>query len=225
MDKQTTFIYALKCPKTGDIRYIGKSNNPKQRFYGHLRTDKTASSHKVNWVQSLLNSGLKPVLEILEEISIKEWKEKERYYIAKYRKKYRLTNCKDGGEGLDNKGNQTSFKKGTKSWNTGTRKEKKCAICGKIFEVSPTGDKRYKCCSMKCSLVYRSEHPNNGCFKKGNIPINITKVLQIDKITGEVLNKYNSIKEAQDCLGITHISCAINGNRKTVGGFKWKRVE
>ena len=29
----TTFIYGLFCPIKKQIRYIGKSNNPKKRFY------------------------------------------------------------------------------------------------------------------------------------------------------------------------------------------------
>jgi hypothetical protein len=163
-----TYIYALSDPRTNEIRYVGKANNPKRRYYAHMRIDKTASNHKVNWVQSLLNIGLKPELIVLEKVSISEWKAKERFYINKYRKKYKLTNYKDGGEGLGFRGNQTSFKKGLTPWNAGTRKKKRCLVCGELFEVSPTGDLKYKCCSMECSVVYRSRHPNSGCFKKGH---------------------------------------------------------
>lgn len=165
----TTFIYVLKCPKTGDVKYVGKSNNPQRRYYAHIRIDRTASYHKINWIQKLLKEGLKPELEILEEVSEENWKERERYYISKYRELYNLTNCKDGGEGSF-RGNQTSFKKGQISHNKGSRKKKKCAICKNLFEVSPSGDKKYKCCSMECSSIYRSENPNKGCFKKGSVP-------------------------------------------------------
>jgi len=168
-----TYIYALKCPVSGDIRYIGKSNEPQRRYYAHMRTDKAASSHKINWIQKLLREGLKPELVILEKVLISDWKSKERSYINEYREKYNLTNYTDGGEGLCFRGNQTSFKKGQKSWNTGTRKKKPCVVCGKLFEVSPTGDLKYKCCSMKCSSVYRSNNSSNkGTFKRGTVPWN-----------------------------------------------------
>lgn len=218
-----TFIYTLICPETDIVRYIGKSNNPKRRYHAHMRIDKTACSHKINWVQSLLKRGLKPKLEIIKKVPMDEWKEWERYYINIYRDKGKLTNCKDGGEG-SSRGNKTSFKKGIRPWNTGTRKKKTCAICGELFEVSPTGNKKYKCCSMKCSCVYRSNNPNKGCFIKGQEAKNKVVVLQIDSKTNKVLNKYNSIKKAQAALGIGHISSVINGKRNKAGGFKWKRA-
>ncbi len=220
---ETTFIYLLRCPETNTIRYIGKANNPNKRYTEHMRKDRTASTHKINWIQSLLNKGLKPVLEILKEVPMNEWKMWEKYYIELYRKKFDLTNYTEGGEGSF-RGNQTSFKKGSVPHNAGTRKKKMCAICGELFEVSPSGYKKYKCCSMECSKVYKSKFPNKGTFKKGRVSNNITPVLQINKNTGETIVKYNSITEAQEKLNISHISCVINGNRKTAGGFKWEKV-
>lgn len=40
--------------------------------------------------------------------------------------------------------------------------------------------------------------------------------------TGELLRKWDSICEAQQTLGIHHISAAANGKRKSAGGFVWK---
>lgn len=184
-----TYIYTLKCPKTNEVRYVGKSNDPKRRYYGHMRIDKTACSYKKNWVQSLLKQGLKPVLEIIKEVPVDEWKDWEKHYIKYYKDKgCNLTNLGQGGEGL-HFGNQTSFKKGQKSWNKGTRKKKKCVICNNSFEVSPTGDKRYKCCSMKCSSVYRSLYPNKGTFKKGFVPWKKNKKGYTTKHKGYVPSK------------------------------------
>ncbi len=255
-----TYIYVLKCPKTNEVRYVGKSNNPKRRYCGHMRTDKTACSYKINWVQSLLKQGLKPVLKIIREVPIDEWKDWEKYYIEYYKDKgCKLTNLGQGGEGL-NFGNQTSFKKGQKAWNKGTRKKKKCIICPTYFEVSPTGDKRYKCCSMKCSLVYRSLHPNKGTFKKGSVPWNKNKkgyttkhkgyipskktieliskaltgrsnkgswkpVIQLNKDTGKVIKKFQSIKSAAEYTNIGYASIVntANGYSKTAGGYGWRK--
>lgn len=43
-------------------------------------------------------------------------------------------------------------------------------------------------------------------------------------LTGELLNEYNSTKEAKEKTGIDngHISACCNGKRKTAGGFVWK---
>lgn len=105
-----TNIYALIDPRTNKIRYIGKANNPKERLRLHLQpTNLKYFTYKNNWIKSLLKLGLKPLLRILEIVSIKEWKEKESYYI-KFYKKYGLANSTDGGDGLANPNNLTKAK-------------------------------------------------------------------------------------------------------------------
>lgn len=37
---ETTFIYSLKDPRTNEIKYVGKSNNPKNRLNRHIRESK-----------------------------------------------------------------------------------------------------------------------------------------------------------------------------------------
>lgn len=65
---------------------------------------------------------------------------------------------------------------------------------------------------------------NSGCFKKGNIPQNIRKVIQRD-LSGKFIKEWNSIKEAQSTLLIYHISSCCSGKRKTAGGFLWEYVK
>jgi len=106
---ETTFIYVLRDPETKDIRYVGKSNNPKRRLYNHLRKYKDVGTHKRNWIDSLKD---KPILEIIKEVPKSEWQTYEKYYIEYYLSiGCNLVNWGDGGEGLTY-GNQTSFKKG-----------------------------------------------------------------------------------------------------------------
>lgn len=38
-DNLTTFIYMLLDPTTGDVRYVGKANDPKNRYRAHLGKD------------------------------------------------------------------------------------------------------------------------------------------------------------------------------------------
>lgn len=51
MDK--VYIYSLEDPETGEIRYVGKANNIKSRFYGHLNEKGGKNTHKKNWINFL----------------------------------------------------------------------------------------------------------------------------------------------------------------------------
>lgn len=225
---KSTYMYVLKCPTTSEVRYVGKANNPKDRYRHHLSVANYKGTHKCNWINSLRQKSLKPVFEIIKEVTVSEWKYWERHFIKYYRGEgCKLVNTMDGGEGLSF-GNQTSFKKGLIPWNDGTANKKICAICGEEFGVPPSRKERYKCCSMKCSSVYRSIHPNKGHFKKGYVvDKNLVSVIQINKETGDVVNIFKSQAEAYRITGInkSHISSVTLGRRKTAGGFKWKRKE
>ena len=95
-------IYALCDPKTNQIRYIGKSQRVKERYSNHLN-DKS-KTHKVNWINSLKNKGLKPTLIILEELEDnQDWKEREMFWINQGRLNgWDLVNSTDGGDGVTN---------------------------------------------------------------------------------------------------------------------------
>ena len=234
----TTFIYALCCPCTGEVRYIGKSNKPKDRLKAHIWSGKRAqSSYKRNWIDKLKSKGFRPELLVLEETIVDNWKEREKHYIKYYKDLgCKLTNHCSGGEGLTF-GNQTSFKKGCDPANKGKAFKKPCSICEKLFEVSPSEYKKYKCCSMKCSIKYRSLNPNKGCFKKGSIPWSKGRklannngrskpVIQFDINNGKVLNTFPSAAEAERKTGINQdcITNNINRRSKSAGGFTWRRL-
>lgn len=55
----------------------------------------------------------------------------------------------------------------------------------------------------------------------------IKAVYQIDKTTGEIIKKWNYIKEAANALGISsnHISYCCKGKLKSTGGFRWRYVD
>ena len=95
------FIYALCDPRTFEVRYVGKSNNPYLRLrWGHLR-DKN-STHKVHWIQYLLKIGLKPTIQILEQCEESIWQDRERFCISFHKNvcKCALTNETEGGDGI-----------------------------------------------------------------------------------------------------------------------------
>jgi len=92
-----TFIYGLTDPETGEMRYVGKSNNPKVRYRYHLK-DKSTNPHKTAWIHKLTERGLKPNLIILEETTSEQWEERERYWIKHYRDEGApLVNILEGG--------------------------------------------------------------------------------------------------------------------------------
>lgn len=97
------FIYELLDPRSKEIRYVGKTNNPRRRYSQHLYCSKynKRTSHCVRWIKSLLDIGLEPILEIKEEFNNEsECFVREIELISEYRNNgVRLTNLTDGGEG------------------------------------------------------------------------------------------------------------------------------
>lgn len=95
----TTFIYAL-AEQTGEIRYVGKSDNPQKRYKRHLGLFENKPTHKSRWIKSLLEKNEKPNLLILEEVDSSEWEIAEKKWISHFRSMgNKLTNTLDGGQG------------------------------------------------------------------------------------------------------------------------------
>lgn len=88
-------IYALKCPESGAVRYIGKANNPKNRLATHIRGARKRRTPVHCWIGSLASP---PVMEVLEWVDAADWVAAERRLIAEYRMHARLLNLADGGD-------------------------------------------------------------------------------------------------------------------------------
>lgn len=96
MDK--IYIYKLIDPITNEIRYIGKTGNLHNRYKNHLSHSKYLHTRIGNWIKSILNKGLLPIVEIIEECDISTWVEREQYWIKYYRDKgLNLVNFSKGG--------------------------------------------------------------------------------------------------------------------------------
>lgn len=54
------------------------------------------------------------------------------------------------------------------------------------------------------------------------IPQKGRAVVQLDQQTGEVINRFRSIKEAKETLGINNVGAVLAGKRNTCGGFCFK---
>ena len=90
-------IYALCDPVTGEVRYIGKANDPEKRLKSHLRDARSRRTPVYCWINKLTSNGEKPVLKVLEWAT--DWREAERRLITQYRESgARLLNVAEGGD-------------------------------------------------------------------------------------------------------------------------------
>ena len=93
--KLECIIYALICPITKEIRYIGKTKHSlKRRLSVHIR--QKSKCKKSLWIKSLIEKKLVPEIILIENCSNKNWKQREIYHISLYDN---LLNQNKGGAG------------------------------------------------------------------------------------------------------------------------------
>jgi len=80
LDTSVRFIYALACPVTQQVRYVGAATHPTQRLYGHQSLN-AHSKELLEWVEWLRSKDLKPMMIVLEECPAGEWRESELRWI------------------------------------------------------------------------------------------------------------------------------------------------
>ena len=189
---KTVYIYTLEHPITKEIRYVGKTKNPKMRFHNHCNKLHNEKSHKRNWINKLKKEGLKPKMKILDEVLESEWKFWERFWINQLKQwNFNLVNHTSGGDGLT-LGNETSFKKGNIPWNYGKSfsQETKDKISASLLGVK----NKPLCPVIQMDL-------------EGNF------IEEFESIT-EASIKTNS--------SLSKICSVCKGNRKSTNNFKWK---
>lgn len=226
------FIYTLSHPITKEVRYVGKTRNPKERYKNHLNKDHNKRSHKTNWIESLKAQKLKPVFEIIDEVPENEWKFWEQWWIQQMVIwGFNLTNHTIGGDGLTC-GNQTSFKKGVIPWNKGTANTFTCPVCFNAFSRPPSNAQ--VTCSTKCS--FKLGRTSSSQFQQGSTAWNrgisgyaltgkkkAIPVLQFD-LTDNFIKEFRSCGEAataMNCIQENIRRCCV-GLSKTAMGFKFK---
>lgn len=98
-------IYGLEDPRTGQIRYVGRSSSGLERPKHHTvpaALAKEPNRHKASWLRGLVAEGKKPTIRVLEAFeSGDDLTSAERFWIAQAKGlAWPLTNLTDGGEGL-----------------------------------------------------------------------------------------------------------------------------
>lgn len=138
--RKTTSIYEIKA---GRYYYIGKSNNPWARLESHKRKalGNEGNNDKKNKV--FRQNLHKLEMRILEKPSMTNWREREIYYIAQYRKKYGrdwILNMSDGGDGKSGGGHrdrgQRAIVRGNSSLNTFLALLFILSLCGCLYFFS-----------------------------------------------------------------------------------------
>lgn len=232
-----TYFYYLRDPRDNQIKYIGQSKNPKERFAQHINHAKQGrdkNSRKVRWILGLISKGLFPVLEVFEVYtgSVKgahkrEWDLiKEHIGIG-----HELTNGNDGGvpyllpdervkpvyqynktAGEFIKGYRCSF---DAYCETGIKDANISRACKMEFE-RPRFPGGFIWSYTKYDFYPVEKIPiSKTGGKKGIIAICVTSGITIT---------YNSAREAESALGVGYrdISNCARGNQKTAKGFVFK---
>lgn len=126
-------IYEIICPIENVPFYVGKTTGSiEERLKKHI--SKTLSKIKYNkklsknefYLKKLISLSLKDkiIIRIIEECTLDIINEREIFWISEYRKKFRLKNLTDGGDGgMGYKHNKESLKKMSEN-----RKGKYCGI-------------------------------------------------------------------------------------------------
>jgi hypothetical protein len=100
MNSTKVYIYTLTDPETLDIMYVGKTNNITVRLWHHIKTATRYNAAKNRWLFSLSERGLTPELNVVEIVQLSNWQERERFWIAEFRRMgFPLTNTLAGGNG------------------------------------------------------------------------------------------------------------------------------
>ena len=211
-------IYTLSDPRTGEVRYVGRTDRkPEIRFKEHIKRVKAGhlELYSQRWIKTLLDINLEPVFEVIE---ITGDILREKHWINHYRSiSCRLTNLHEGGNpGGHNKGTKLSkeqvdymrkiFSKKVYIWSIDRILLKVANSCKEASE--------YMSCKLNIiskyalgKLVYKNKFifsysdsfPEDTIMKIGTNKG--MRVLCIDKITKEEII-YSNINEAAEKLGI-----------------------
>ena len=182
---KNVFIYALSDPRNNQIRYIGKANNPKDRYTNHFNSARDKNTHKRNWINNVRKDGFRPELIIIDEVPVSEWQYWEMFYISLFKTwGFSLVNYTSGGDG-STFGNKGSFKKGNTPHNKGVpcSEETKQKIKNKLigipninsyksiiqYDINYNIIKKYKC--IKDAVV-----ESDGFFSTGKISACLTGI-------------------------------------------------
>ena len=244
---EKVFIYALCEPETGEVRYVGKATNPKNRFSHHVKLRDNPNKRKRDWIEGLLKVGNVPTLSILEEVEEDRWQEREKYHIARYKELgFDLVNKSPGGGGnkkhlrravvrFTKKGRKVDefFSISRATEETGihmaeTLSGEKKSAGGYLWMYKDKWEKMTKEEFENWLSWCNTDNTKTTQFSKGKVPPSQKPISQYHPVSGLLLKTWRSPHEAVQELGGCKgaIATALRQSGFTLG-FYWsyKRVK
>ena len=87
-ESQTRYIYALCCPRTMQVRYVGCTINPQDRKRVHTHSKPTADTPLAVWLRRLHERAQRPFFVVVDRTTTERGgRELERQWIAHYARK------------------------------------------------------------------------------------------------------------------------------------------
>ena len=206
MAERIVDIYVLKDPETSIIYYVGRSVNIKTRYRQHIFLARRSKkkNRKDAWILSILNKGLKPLIEIIESVPEEICVEREIFWIDTLGKTIKLKNDRDI--------------KYENSYYIFSDKSRKKMSESQKGNRNKKGKKLTKEQSYNCGNARRGKKQSYGEKLK-----RFKRVIQYD-MNGDFIREWESVSSAANNIGTTQgtISLAASGKRKSSHGFIWK---
>lgn len=231
-------VYGLVDPRTGHLRYVGKSTSGMRRPRAHCTpANLRKGTHKANWLRQLVADGTRPEITVLQECSgPEELYDLEQGWISYFRGLGApLTNATDGGPGI------LGIKRSSE-----TRARISAALMG-----HPVGEATRKAVSLahkgkpvspemraRMAVVFQGKthgpeaRAKMAAANRGKAVGQSTR-LRLSQVNGgrpfvdEKGNQYLMLSQASSALGVTatKVSAVLRGQRKKTGGHTFRYVE
>lgn len=200
-------IYAILCPITQAVKYVGKSVNLKNRIYQHTCKSGRLKNRKLsNWIDKLAKErNVKPIFQIIEICDETNWESREMFWIKHYQSIYSLCNHTRGGEGCHGRKMSDELRAKISATHKGKKKKYKCV--GGVKNHSE--ETKLKISQLKTGKKIAGKRVLL-TSKQGNI------------------TEYNTLSEASAVTGIkiTSISNNLKGYSKStkIGTWNYKTI-
>lgn len=226
-------IYTIEDPKSGEIRYIGRTFiKPGYRLDNHC--SEKDGTKRSNWIQSIIKKGARPVIKVLEECDETNYIEREIYWISQFKTwGFNLVNSTIGGDGIIGVP-ITEKQRKERSERGKLYVGKNNPFYGKTHsketkeKISEAGKGRKMPQSHIDSCKKRMVDKNHAFYseetKRKRRENQVKKVVQLS-LTGEYIATYETIRMAMSNLCISqktgHITTVCKGRRLNCAGYNW----
>jgi hypothetical protein len=234
---ELAYIYGLIDPRNGEIRYIGKTKNPKSRLSGHITESKDIEvvNYRIKWIRKLISLDLKPNIVFLKVCSVNDFVKYETEYIKIYSNN-RLTNSDETGQGNTNRKrevlNRQSENSGKKVYQydlNGNFIKEYRSVRKAAVELKTNHANISRCCNGEykhtMGFIFRYDKLNN--IEKVKSPNAVKKVvIEVDS-NGLEINRWLSIMDCSRDTKLNHgnLSKVCSGKLKSIKKRIFKFIE